>query len=279
MVAGGGVRMTRREWIGGMAAVAVLRAKPLGLPIGCQTYPVRQALNADIPGTLADLKASGFETIEMCSPPGYGRDYSAWAKMSGAEMKRTIEAAGLKCYSCHYSFKELKESLDERIAFAKEAGLRQMVLSSFGMPATAKLADWSAAADTLNGIAEKIRKAGMDAGYHNHTFEFQQLEGKLIYDELLGRFDPKLVGLQFQTAVISVGYKTADYFEKYPGRFLSMHIADWSSAEKKQVPMGKGEIDWKRVFADAKKAGVKNYFLEMNLDLMKESLPYLRLFT
>jgi sugar phosphate isomerase/epimerase len=249
------------------------------LPIGCQTYPVRQALNADIPGTLADLKSAGFETIEMCSPAGYGRDYSAWAKMSGAEMKRTIEAAGLKCYSCHYAFKEFKENLDERIAFAKDAGLRQMVLSSFGLPATAKMPDWLAAADTLNGIAEKIRKAGIDAGYHNHTNEFQRIDGKLIYDELLGRFDPKLVGLQFQTGVISVGGKASDYFEKYPGRYISIHVADWSAAEKKQVPVGKGDIDWKKLFATAKTAGVKNYFLEMNLDLMKASLPYLQLFT
>jgi len=268
--------MTRREWIAGAAAAGVLHAKAMGMPIGCQTYPVRQALNADIPGTLKELRAAGFETIEMCSPPAYGRDYAAFAKMSGTEMKQTFAAAGVKCESCHYGFKELKENLDERIAFAKELGLKQMVLSSFGMPQSAKLADWSKAAEDLNGIAEKIRKAGLDAGYHNHSFDFKELEGKLIYDELLHRFDPKLVGLQFQTSVISEGYKAADYFEKYPGRFLSIHLQDWSATEKKAVPVGKGDIDWKRLFASAKKAGVKNYFVEMNLDLMKASVPYLK---
>jgi len=60
------------------------------------------------------------------------------------------------------------------------------------------------------------------------------------------------------------------------GRFLSIHVADWSPTEKKQVPVGTGAIDWKKLFAAAKKAGVKNYFVEMSLDLMKPSVPYLK---
>jgi sugar phosphate isomerase/epimerase len=245
------------------------------MPIGCQTYPVRNEIGKDLAGTLADLKTGGMEAIELCSPHSY-REFAPLAKMSGAELKKAIGSAGLRCESCHYNWKELRENLDERIAYAKELGLRQMVLSSFGFPATAKLADWSKGAEEMNGIAEKIHKAGMAAGFHNHNGEFAQLEGTLIYEELMKRFDPKLVGMQFQTAVVSIGYQAADYFEKYPGRFLSIHAADWSAEEKKQVPLGKGAIDWKRLFGAAKKAGVKNYFLEMNPDLMKASVPYLK---
>jgi sugar phosphate isomerase/epimerase len=215
------------------------------------------------------------ETIERCSPHSY-REFAPLARMTTAELKKTIKDAGLRCESCHYNWRELKENLDERIAYARELGLKQMILSSFGLPATAKLSDWSKAAEEYNPIAEKIRKAGMADGFHNHNGEFQQLEGALIYDELMKRFDAKLVGMQFQTAVISVGYQAATYFEKYPGRFLSIHAADWSAAEKKQVPLGKGDIDWKKLFAAAKKGGVKNCFLEMNPDLMKASVPYLR---
>jgi len=196
--------------------------------------------------------------------------------MGAVPLKHAIESAGLKCESCHYNFRELKESVDDRIAFAKDLGLKQMMLASFGLPATAKLADYSRAADELNGVAEKIRKAGLAAGYHNHNNEFQELDGSLIYEELMRRFDPKLVGMQFQTAVVSLGYQAATYFEKYPGRFLSIHAADWSTTDKKQVPIGTGIIDWKKLFAAAKKAGVKNYFVEMNLDLMKPSVPYIR---
>jgi sugar phosphate isomerase/epimerase len=197
-------------------------------------------------------------------------------KMSGQELRNTIETAGLRCESCHYGWRELKENLDERIVYAKALGLKQMVLSTFGLPATATLADWSRAAEEMNGIADKIHKAGMAAGFHNHNNEFKELDGVLIYDELMKRFDPKLVGMQFQTAVISVGYQAADYFQKYPGRFLSLHAADYSASEKKQVPIGKGDLDWPKLFAAAKKAGVKNYFLEMSPDLMQASIPYVR---
>jgi len=267
--------MTRREWLAGVAAAAALHAKPLGMPIGCQTYPVRNEIGKDLTGTLKDLHASGMEIIELCSPHSYA-EFAPLAKMSGTELKKAIQDTGLRCESCHYGFRELRENLDERIAYAKALGLRQMVLSSFGLPADAKLADWSRAVDEMNGIAAKIHAAGMAAGFHNHTNEFKEIDGALIYDEIMKRFDPKLVGMQFQTGVIAVGYQAVTYFQKYPGRFLSIHAADWSAASKKQVPLGKGDIDWPKLFAAAKVGGVKNCFLEMSPDLMKESVPYLR---
>ena len=153
--------------------------------------------------------------------------------MSAAEMKQIIAAAGLKCDSCHYGFKEMKENLDERIAFAKALGLKQMICSSFGLPKAATLDDWKKAADELNSIGEKTKKAGLQCGFHNHHGEFAELGGVLIYDELMRRLDPKLVKMQFQVAVVSIGFEAATYMTKYPGRILSLHLADWSATEKK----------------------------------------------
>ena len=81
--------------------------------------------------------------------------------------------------------------------------------------------------------------------------------------------------MQFQVAVVELGYQAADFFEKYPGRFISTHLQDWSPAEKKEVPLGQGVVDWKRVFAAAKSGGVRNYFVEMDPDAMKASVPFL----
>ena len=50
----------------------------------------------------------------------------------------------------------------------------------------------------------------------------------------------------------------------------------WSPETQKQVAVGQGSIDWKKTFAAAKIGGIKNYFVEMNFDLMKASVPYLR---
>jgi sugar phosphate isomerase/epimerase len=115
----------------------------------------------------------------------------------------------------------------------------------------------------------------MQTGFHNHDMEFKQLDGQLIYDALMEHFDPELVKMQFQTQVITLGYKAADYFRKYPGRFISSHLSDWTS-DKKEVPIGKGVIDWKDFFEAAKTGGVKNFFVEMRLDTFKESAAYIR---
>jgi sugar phosphate isomerase/epimerase len=104
--------------------------------------------------------------------------------------------------------------------------------------------------------------------------EFEKIDNELVYDKLMAELDPKLVKMQFQLSVARLGYNAADYFEKYPGRFISMHLQD-ISADKKEAPLGQGTIDWKRVFEAAKKAGVKNYFVEMSPEEMKASVPYL----
>jgi sugar phosphate isomerase/epimerase len=269
--------ISRRSFLGAAAVLCEsLRADPLGMPIGCQTYPVREALGKDFAGTLREIASIGYRTIEMCSPPGYaGAGYAPLMKLKAPEMRRIIRDAGLRCESCHYQFRELKENLDERIAFAKELGLKQMILSMFGLPRNASMSDWTRAADELNRIGEKIGKAGMQAGFHNHNFEFAQIDGVLIYDKLLQTFDAKLVKMQFQVAVVNAGYHAADYLAKYPGRFLSLHVADWSSETKRPVPVGQGVVDWKKLFSTAKTGGVKNYFVEMNMDAMKASYTFL----
>ena len=83
--------------------------------------------------------------------------------------------------------------------------------------------------------------------------------------------------MQFQVWVIIMGYKAADYFRKYPGRFISAHLYDWTGTGEEQVPVGQGKVDWKEFFAAAKKGGVKNYFVEMKEGL-QESAEFLKSF-
>jgi len=280
--------MTRRSFIrrsalaAGAAALAgpsalSLRASPLGLPIGFQTWVVRDRLAKDFAGTLREMAAMGFQTLEMCSPPSYADSgFGSLTSLKASELKRIIQNSGLHCRSCHYPLHELKEHLEERLAFAKELGLTQMVISSFWLNADAKLADWLRSCDEANKMGEKTKKAGIQLGFHNHHFEFNRLEGKLIYDEMMGELDPKLVKMQFQVAVVSAGYEAAAFFQKYPGRFISMHLADWSPKENKNVPLGQGVVDWKKLFAAARKGGVKNYFVEVDFPDLKPSCDYLR---
>src|SRR5215475_8103242 len=117
--------VSRRAFLGAGAMALTLRADPLGLPIGCQTYPVREALGKDFDRTLKQLAGLGYRNIEMCSPPGYkSSGYGPLVDMKASEMRKRIQDAGLKCESCHYHFAEMKDTLDDRIAFAKELGLK-----------------------------------------------------------------------------------------------------------------------------------------------------------
>lgn len=277
--------MNRRSFINKIAAGAgaavflssipkqlFARAAAENIPVGFQTFPIRDMLAKDFAGTLKMMAAQGYQLTEMCSPKGYAEiGFGHLVNMKGSGIRKIINDAGLSCPSCHFGFGEFDENnLDDRIAFAHDLGLSQMICSTFWLPKTATLSDYEAAADKLNKAAAKIKAAGMQTGFHNHEFEFATLEGHLIYDALMQRFDPDLVKMQFQTEVINLGYKAADYFKKYPGRFISAHLSDWT-ADKKQVPIGQGVIDWKEFFAAAKTGGVQNYFVEMDMNNMQNS--------
>jgi sugar phosphate isomerase/epimerase len=255
---------------------AATGAKALKKPLGFQVWTVKDQLIKDFAGTLKMMAGLGYESVEMCSPPGYASSgFGPLVSMKAREMRKITEDAGLVLESTHYGMGELRDNLSERMDFAAGSGQKQMICSSFWLPKGATMSDWMKAVDELNEIGAKTKKAGIQMGFHNHHMEFEKLDGVLIYDELLNRFDPDLVKMQFQVAVISIGYKAATYFNKYPGRFISAHLADWSSAENKQVPIGQGVVDWKELFAAAEKCGVKNYFVEMDPETFKDSASYI----
>jgi sugar phosphate isomerase/epimerase len=257
------------------AGALELGANPLGMPIGCQTYPVRSLIRQDFPGAVKQLADAGFQAIELCSPVGYA-EFSGIAKYKGAELRKILGDVGIKCESCHFDMKELRENLADRIAWAKDVGLTQMLVPSLDGPRNPTMDDVKRAADEYSKMGEQTAKAGIQQGLHNETFELTTIDGKRTYDILLELFDPKLVKFQFQCSTISRGYDAAEYFMKYPGHFVSMHVQDWSPEAKRQMAVGQGSLDWKKIFAAAKTGGVKNYYVEMNLDMMKASVPYLR---
>lgn len=278
-------KLNRRNFIRATAAgIATTAAFPLSLTacgrlnvaFGFQSWTLREQLAEDFPGTLKKMAEMGYSSIEMCSPLGYkDSGFGSFHAMKGSEIRKVIEDAGLVCRSAHYTFDELKNNLENRIEWSHEMGIRQIILSSFWIP-EGSLDEYRQACDQLNRIAEKIKEAGLATGFHNHHMEFEKRDGILIYDVLMERLDPELVKMQFQVAVINIGYKAADYFRQYPGRFLSAHLADWSQEKETQVPIGQGMVDWNEFFEAAKVGGVKNYFVEMAPETFEESARFLK---
>ncbi len=265
------------------AGVATLRANPLGLPIGSQTWPHRQMIKdgnfAGLAKALADI---GVQSVEMCSPLGYA-DFASLS--DGKQVKKILADHGLTCVSAHFGMRELRERQAESIAWAKDAGITQMITASLGAGNTPTMDDVKKAADEYNKIAATAARAGIQQGLHNEGFEVSMVDGQRTYDVLMKLLDPALVKFQFQMSTISQGFVAAEYFTKYPGRFFSMHVQDVDLKATPpsggrgggvQVPVGKGSIDWITTFTAAKVGGVKNYFVEQSMELTKESVAALK---
>ncbi len=243
---------------------------------GFQVWTIREELLNDFPGTLEKMAGMGYAEVEMCSPLGYSNaGFDVLNDMSGEEMKKVIDATGLKCTSSHFNLGELRDHLDNRIEWAHGLGIKQMILASFWLPKDASLDDYRKAADELNEIGEKTKAEGLQMGFHNHHMEFQKRDGQLIYEVLLDQFDPELVKMQFQVAVVNIGYEAADFFREYPGRFISTHLSDYAEDMETQVPLGQGIVDWEEFFRAAGTGGVKNFFVEMNPDFFESGAEFL----
>ncbi len=244
---------------------------------GFQVWTIKDKLIADFAGTLNEMAALGYTEVEMCSPLGYSTSgFAPLHQMKNSEMRGIIDQSGLKCTSSHFNVGELRESLDNRMEWATDMGMKQMVLASFWLGKDASLDDYRKAAQELNGIGAKTREEGIQMVFHNHHMEFEKLEGKLIYDVLLEELDPDLVKMQFQVAVFNIGYKAADYFRTHPGRFISAHLSDWSAKKDSQVAIGQGDIDWDDFFKATKAGGVKNIYVEMDPSTFPESATFLK---
>jgi sugar phosphate isomerase/epimerase len=274
--------LSRRAFLGasGVAVAGVLvshatevRASPLGLPIGSQTWPHRVAMQKDLPGVLRELASLGVREIELCSPIGY-EDFAGLPRP--AELKRMLSEHGLGCVSSHFTMKELRETHSASIAWAHEVGITQMITATLGGPKSPTLEDVKRAADEYNRIAAVSAAAGLQQGLHNEGFEVSSVGSRRTYDLLLELLDPKLVKFQFQMSTIREGLVAADYFTQYPGRFFSMHLQGWDAQTKTVVAVGKDSIDWKQTFEAATLGGVKNYFVEQGMELTRQSVAFLK---
>jgi sugar phosphate isomerase/epimerase len=118
-------------------------------------------------------------------------------------------------------------------------------------------------ADQFNKVGEIARTNGLRFAFHNHIEEFKMLEGKIPYDVLLDYTENKLVTFQIDTAqMVHGGFQCHEYVKKYPGRFANWHLKDANLDGDGSTEMGKGKVDFKALFAVAKKAGLEDYYVE-----------------
>src|SRR5512143_3315545 len=190
--------ISRRGFVAGAAAMLAgsamgAGANPLGLPIGCQVWPTQSMLK-DFPAYVKMMADIGVKRLELCSPLGYGPAFASLA--NPAEVKKILADHGMKSESSHFTLQELRSSQQKSIDWAKEIGIRQMIVASLGFGnggSNPSLDVVKRAAEEYNKIAEVAAKAEMQQGLHNEGFEMSIIDGKRTYDLLLELLDPKLV--------------------------------------------------------------------------------------
>jgi sugar phosphate isomerase/epimerase len=284
--------LSRRAFLrtGAMSAAALAafkswpdlgRANPLGLPIGLQLYTVRDQLQKDFDGTLKQVAAAGYQEVEM----------AGFYQRTAAQVRASLAAAGLSCPSAHYPLIELMTGLDDKIAYAKDLGLRYMICafpwvadpSRFGTASKNPMAmamaiangltldDWKWNAEQFNRIGEQTQKAGIQFGYHNHDLEFKKFDDVMGYDEILRGTNARLVKLELDCGWMAVaGHDPAAYLRKYPSRYSMLHVKDERDLSKpttslmgaSATELGRGKIDYKPIFEAAKDAHITHYFVE-----------------
>ena len=252
------------------------RAEALGLPVGIQLYTVRKALSADPAGTLRALATIGYREVETAGTAG----------LSASELSKLIADAGLKCPSAHVQFG--KDDFEGGFAAAKALGATYATSSALAFAAFPELRgkpqgaerqlnadNFHRLAELMNRIGSAAKKEGLSYAYHNHNIEFVHLAGgEFGYDVLLRETDPATVVFEADCGWMAAGGASpAKYFSQYPKRFRMMHVKDFAAMAHpttelagpdapKGVELGRGFIDYKPIFAAAKRAGIRHAFVE-----------------
>ena len=242
--------------------------------IGLELYTVRRELEKDFEGTLVKLAAIGYEELE----------FAGYFSHAPREVKAILDGHGLAAPSAHIPFASLREGWQAVLDSAHLIGHRFLVCASVPPEARRTLDDWKRAGELFDRVGEASRRAGIQFAYHNHDFEFAQVNGQLPYDILLAKTDSALVQLEMDLYWITKGGQDPlKYFALYPGRFPLVHVKDIDSTPRHFfTEVGRGTIDFKRIFAQATAAGVKHYFVEQDecpgspFDSIKISFDYLK---
>ena len=248
--------------------------------IGLQLYTVRAAMKNDFDGTIAKVAATGYKEVEFAGILAPDQGYYG---RSPKDVRALLDKQGLVAPSCHAGYDVVEKKWPEALAAAKIVGHSYIICPWIDEKQRAEPGGWKRAAELFNKAGEAGQKEGIQFGYHNHSFEFQpadSLGGKLPYDFLLAETDPRLVVMEMDLCWISVaGKDPIAYFDQYPGRFPLVHVKDWVKDASSNsgyegamgqtvrygghmADVGKGSIDWKRLFAHGDKAGIKHYFVE-----------------
>lgn len=288
---------TRRDFLttaallsAGLLVSPTLLAAPPKRYIGLQLYTVRAAMEKDPAGTLAQLAKIGYNSVEGATYTGSQKFYG----MTPAAFAALLKQNGMIMPSSHYRLGEelmngvpapgtMLHNWDQAVDDAAAAGVKYMVCAYLSEAERGNLDHYKYVADQLNKAGERCQKAGLQLCYHNHDFEFAAQNGQLPYNLLLAT-DPKLVKMELDLYwVTKAGHDPLTLFKQHPGRFPLWHVKDMDRTPQRAfTEVGNGSIDFKKIFAHAKEAGLQYFFVEQDstpgspFESVAKSIAYIR---
>ncbi len=263
--------------LGGMALSQVSWANvlPKTRPIGIQLFTFFGQIDNDLNGILKQIADLGYKDLESA--------FSMKGGYYGLKPKEFLKVAndlGLGWRSHHVmgtpfvpppdmklpdgfsKMRSLKDNHQELIDEAAEGGVQYLVCASIDIKTGDAV---KSSIDILNKAGEACKKAGITLAYHNHDAEFKMVDGIVPYDLFLSQID-KQVKMELDLAWVSkAGLDPVELFKKNPGRFPLWHVKDFDKDYKTLMPVGSGVIDFKRIFDNAKLAGLVHPFVEHDM--------------
>jgi sugar phosphate isomerase/epimerase len=245
--------------------------------LGLQLYTVRNHMQADMPGTLAQVAAAGYKEVEFAGYFGRTAD----------QVKQLLAQNGLSSPSSHLQFDALGGDASAVLSFAKAIGNEWGVVPYIPEERRKTMDDWKRITDRLNALGAQAKSQGLRLAYHNHNFELADMGGgQRPLDSMLSNTDPSLVDFEMDLYwVVFGGGQPIEFFNKYPGRFPMVHVKDSAGPpDNKMADVGKGTINFAAIFALSDKAGIKHYFVERDdapdeIASIRNSAQYLMNFT
>ena len=252
-------------------------------PVGLQLYTLFDTIDNDVPGTLKKVSAIGYKEIESAfSKKGgfYGlkpKEFAALLKDSGLSWQsHHVLGAPLKVPPGGFRIpgsdttkrftpppmRNLKENSQQLIDEVAEGSVPYLVCASIPLGTADEIKE---AVEVLNKSGEACKKAGITLCYHNHTHEFENVEGQIPYHVLLSQINEDILKMELDLGWATVaGIDPVDLFKKHPGRFPLWHVKDIDKTTKQPTQVGDGYVNFKNIFANAETAGMKHFFVEQD---------------
>jgi sugar phosphate isomerase/epimerase len=238
--------------LAGAGLASLLEAAGKKIPIGVQLYSVRTLCARDLPGTMAGVAKLGYKGVE----------FAGYYNRSAAELRKMLEDNGLKCCGTHIQIDTLLgDNFAKTVEFNKTIGNRNLIMPGLPEKYRNSIQAWRDTGKLFNELAAKLKPEGLRAGYHNHSAEFQAVNGEVPWDAFFGTANKDVIMQLDIGHAVHAGADPVAVLKKYKGRAKTVHVKDFSATKKGGDVVGEGDIKWKEVLQACEKTGGTEWYI------------------